>query len=209
MPGLAPWELRVHRTVVIGLWIAFVVAVASDLVTRGLTGESLVALITASAYVIGTTLIPETWFKARFGTDALTLGGALILAAALTLSGGASSPYLLLSVGPPIFATLYGGFRSGLTTGLLSAGLLGLISIAGGDPVTEFVPAMTLYVVFVLLVGVIRKLLEDIYSRATELEFEGESARQELASLEETHGRLLSLSEDISAGRLNAVEVAA
>jgi signal transduction histidine kinase len=209
MPTIVPWEHRVHRTVVIGLWLALVVAVTSDLVTRGLTGESLVALITASAYVIGTTLIPETWFKARFGTDALTLGGALILAAALTLSGGASSPYLLLSVGPPIFATLYGGFRSGLTTGLLSAGLLGLISIAGGDPVTEFVPAMTLYVVFVLLVGVIRKLLEDIYSRATELDFKGESARQELASLEETHGRLLSLSEDISAGRLNAVEVAA
>jgi two-component system, NarL family, sensor histidine kinase DegS len=209
MLGLAPWELRIHRTVVIGLWIALAVAISADFVTSGITTQSVVAATTATIYVLATTFTPPSWFRLRFGVEALTLGGALLTGVALTLTDGASSPYLLLSVGPPIFATLYGGFRSGLTTGLLSAGLLGLISIAVGDPITAFVPAMTLYVVFVLLVGVIRRLLEDISSRATELEEQGETTRQELAALEETHGRLISLSEDISAGRLNAVEVAA
>jgi signal transduction histidine kinase len=209
MLGLAPWEVRIHRTVLVGLWIALAVAIAADLATNGVNADSLVAAAAASLYVIGTTFTPPRWFQVRFGVDALTLGGAVLTAVALTLSGGATSPYLLLSVGPPIFATLYGGFRSGLTTGFLSAGLLGLISVAQTDPLAEFVPAMTLYVVFVLIVGVIRRLLQDIYSQASELAESGQMARAELVSLEETHSRLLRLSEDISSGQLNGVEVAA
>lgn len=209
MLGFAPWELRIHRTVLIGLWLALVVAIAASFATSGINTQSVIASIAGIAYVTGTTFTPQRWFRVRFGVEALTLGGALLTGVALTLTGGATSPYLLLSVGPPIFATLYGGFRSGLTTGLLSAGLLGLISVAQSDPLAEFVPAMTLYVVFVLMVGVIRRLLQDIYSQASELAESGQLARAELVALEETHGRLVRLSEDISSGHLNGVEVAA
>lgn len=209
MVSPAPWETRIHRTVLIGLWIALAVAVVADLVLTGVNAESIGAAIAGSIYVVGTSSAPDRLFRARFGADGLTLAGAIILAIALTLTGGAESAYLLLSVGPPIFATLYGGFRAGFTTGLLSAGLLALISIALEDAFVTVVPAMALYLVFVLLVGVITRLLQDMHSRASELELLGESARNELHALEETHSRLLDLSEDISAGRLNAVEVAA
>jgi signal transduction histidine kinase len=60
-----------------------------------------------------------------------------------------------------------------------------------------------------LLVGVIRKLLEDIHQQARELALEKETATQQLERLEQIHGALLRLSEDVSAGRLNAIEVAA
>jgi signal transduction histidine kinase len=205
----APWEFRLHRSVTIGQFVALVVAVVIDLVSTGGHSESLFAMAIATFYVIGTAAVPESWYRIRFGAEAITLIGAFLTVIAITLTGGVGSPYLLLSMGPTIFATIYGGLRSGLTTGFLSAGLLALVTLSQGVDLVEALPAMALYMVFVLLVAVIRKLLEDIHQQASELAVEKESATQRLETLQEIHGVLLRLSEDISAGRLNAVEVAA
>ncbi|HEX5695867.1 MAG TPA: histidine kinase [Acidimicrobiia bacterium] len=205
----APWEFRLHRSVTIGQFVALIVAVVIDLVQTGGHSESLFAMAVASMYVLGTAAVPESWYRIRFGAEAITLIGAFLTITAITLTGGPSSPYLLLSMGPPIFATIYGGLRTGLTTGFLSAGLLALITLAQGVPFIDALPGLALYMVFVLLVAVIRRLLEDIHRQASELAVEKESATQKLETLEEIHGVLLRLSEDISAGRLNAVEVAA
>ena len=205
----APWESRVHRTVVIGQWVALTVAIVSSLITSGGSGIALGALVIASGYVIATTLIPESRFRMRFGGEAISLTGAIVVLIAMTMTGGATSPYLLLSMGPPIFATLYGGFRSGLMTGALSGALLVLVTLANGGQLIDAAPALALYMVFVLLVGVIRRLLEDIHIQATNLAHEKESATQRLARLEEIHNGLLKLSEDVSTGRLNAIEVGA
>jgi signal transduction histidine kinase len=205
----ARWETRVHKTVVVGQWAALMVGVISDMARTAGHITSWIALGLATAYAVGTTLLPERRYTARFGVETVTLGGAAVLAIALTLTGGAGSAYLLLSMGPPILATLYGGFRAGVLTGLFSASLLVLITLAQAAPLAGATPGGALYLVFVLLVGVIRKLLEDIHHHAAELQLEAESATQQLERLEQIHGALLRLSEDSSAGRLNAVEVAA
>jgi len=205
----APWEFRVHRSITIGQFVALVVAVVIDLVTTATLSPSLIAMAVATFYVIGTAAVPESWYRIRFGAESITLFGAFLTITAVTLTGGIGSPYLLLSMGPPIFATIYGGLRTGLMTGFLSAGLLGLITLADGLTLLDALPGVGLYLVFVLLVSVIRKLLADIHQQATTLAEDVESATQRLESLEEIHSVLLRLSEDISAGRLNAVEVAA
>jgi signal transduction histidine kinase len=205
----APWESRVHRTVVIGQWVALTVGIVSSLVATGGSGVSLGALAIAGGYVIGSTLIPESRFRVRFGGEALSLTGAIVVLISMTMTGGPNSPYLLLSMGPPIFATLYGGFRSGLMTGALSGALLTLVTLSNDQRFIDAAPAIALYLVFVLLVGVIRRLLEDIHLQATTLAHEKESATQRLARLEEIHNGLLKLSEDVSTGRLNAIEVGA
>ena len=205
----APWEFRVHRAVTIGQFVALVVAVVWDLVTTENLGLSLVAMAVATIYVIGSAAVPESWYRIRFGAEAITLLGAFLTITAMTLTGGVESPYLLLSMGPPIFATIYGGLRTGLMTGFLSAGLLGLVTVAEGRVLVDALPGVALYMVFVLLVSLIKRLLEDIHRQAHALAEEKESATQKLENLEEIHGVLLRLSEDISAGRLNAVEVAA
>ncbi len=207
-PSSPRWESRVHRTVVIGQWVALGIGIVSDLLPPE-RSASFAAIAVGLLYVVASTVVPENRFQTRFGVEALTLGGALFVLVSLTLSGGAGSPYLLVSMGPPIFATIYGGLRSGLTTGLFSAGLLGIITLASGQSIAVAAPAMALYLVFVLLVGVIRKLLEDIHQEAADLAEEKRSATQQLARLESIHGALQRLSEDVSAGRLNAVEVAA
>ena len=205
----APWEFRLHRSVTIGQFIVLVPAVAINLIATGGTGNSLLAMAVATLYVLGSAAIPESWYRIRFGAEAITLVGAFLTITAVTLTGGISSLYVLLSTGPSIFATIYGGLRTGLTTGLLSAGLLALVSISQGEDLAQALPGMALYLAFVLLVTVIRRLLEDAHRQAGELAQERESATQKLENLEEIHSVLLRLSEDISAGRLNAVEVAA
>ena len=167
------------------------------------------AMAIACLLVVASTILPEEWYRERFGTEAITLIAALVILVALTLTGGAASPYLLLSMGPPIFATVHGGLRSGSTTGLLSAGLLALVTLARGGELIDGAPAMALYFVFVLLVGVIRKLLEDIHRQAARLAVEKESATRRLERLEQIHGALERLSEDAVSGRLNAIEVGA
>jgi signal transduction histidine kinase len=204
-----PWESRFHRTVVIGQWVALAIGVVSDFVATRASGQSFAALLIAGSYVVATTMAPKRWFRARFGAETVTLLGALVVLAALTLTGGHESPYLLLSMGPPIFAATYGGLRTGLMTALLSAGLLTLVTLARDATVLDAAPALSLYIIFVLLVGVIRRLLEDIHRQAAELALEKESATQRLERLQEIHGALTRLSEDVSAGRLNAIEVGA
>lgn len=205
----APWESRVHRTVVAGQWVALTVGIVSTLISTDGSGESLVAMGIASIYVIAATLMPESLFRLRFGAETFSLTGAILILISLTMTGGASSPYLLLSMGPPIFATIYGGLRSGLATGVLSGSLVVLTTIANEDPIVEAAPAMALYLVFVLLVGVIRRLLDDIHQHASNLAVEKESATVQLERLEETHNALIKLSEDVSTGRLNVTEVGA
>lgn len=209
LPTPAPWVTRVHRTVVVGQWVALAVGIVSSLVQSSGSAQSLAAMGVAGAYVIGTTLVPESWFWRRFGVESICLLGALVVLTAMTLTGGASSAYLLLSMGPPVFATVYGGFRTGLTTGVLAGALLALVTLANDESLVNAAPALALYLIFVLLVGVIRRLLTDIHEQATTLAEEKESATRRLERLEEIHGVLLRLSEDMSAGRLNATEVAA
>ena len=209
MSAPAPWEHRVHQTVVYGQFVALLIAVISTFVVGGATANALLAMGFGTLYTIGSVATPQDWYRGRFGAETITLVGSFMTIVALTLTGGAGSPYLLLSVGPPIFATIYGGFRAGLTTGLLSGGLLALVTLSSGDDLLNAVPAMALYLVFVLLVGVIRKLLQDMHSQATTLAAEKETATQRLENLEEIHNVLVRLSEDVSGGRLNAVEIGA
>nr|MDP9495504.1 hypothetical protein [Actinomycetota bacterium] len=143
----APWERRVHFSIEVGQFIALVVAVVVDLVSTGGHSESLFAMGVATIYVLGSAAVPEEWYHIRFGAEAITLMGAFLTVVAITLTGGPSSPYLLLSMGPPIFATLYGGIRSGLMTGLLSAGLLALVTLSQDLPLVDAAPAMALYLV--------------------------------------------------------------
>lgn len=204
-----PWVHRIHRTVVIGQWVALTIGMVSDLVVTGGSDSSIAALVIASAYTIGTTVLPEARYRARFGAETITLFGVLLVLVVLSLTGGADSPYLLLSMGPPVLATIHGGFRTGLTTGVLGAAILGLITLAQNAQFVDAGPAMGLYLVFVLLVGIITKLLDDIHQQAMRLTIENQSTALQLERLEQIHAALLKLSEDVSAGRLNAVEVAA
>src|SRR5690606_37647045 len=127
----------------------------------------------------------------------------------VVLSGGPTSPYLLMTVGAPTIGALMGGFRAGLLAGTLASALITLITVSQGHEPVEALLAIALYLAFVLLIGVIRRLLEEMDTTATQLASEKETATQQLDRLEQIHQALVRLSEDASAGRLNVVSVAA
>ena len=206
---LAPWESRVHKTVVGGQWVALVVgAIGHAVVTRG-TPTFWVTLALAAGYVVATTAIPAMRYRTRFGIETVALGGAVVCALVLALSGGPASPYILLTVGPPALAALMGGLRAGLIVGTASSALLVLIALTQEATPVDALAGVALYLAFVLLVGVLRRILDDLHQEASLLASEKESATLQLHRLEQIHGALVKLSEDVSAGRLNAVEVAA
>ena len=84
----APWEFRLHRSVTIGQFVALIVAVVIDLASTGGHSESLFAMGVATIYVLGTAAVPESWYRIRFGAEAITLGGAFLMVIAITLTGG-------------------------------------------------------------------------------------------------------------------------
>ncbi|HEX7097876.1 MAG TPA: histidine kinase [Acidimicrobiia bacterium] len=209
MPTPAPWETRIHRTVLIGLWVALVAGVVSHAFETKGSAIFWVTLALAAVYVGGNGAVQIDRYRQRFGTETITLAGAVVGAIVIVLSGGPNSPYILLTVGAPILGALMGGFRAGLLSGTLASLLVAIITVAQGYELVEALPAVALYLAFVLLVGVIRRLLEDLQTEATLLASEKESATQQLERLEQIHQALVKLAEDASAGRLNAVAVAA
>ena len=205
----APWEARIHRTVVIGLWVTMVVgAVSHAFETRG-SAVFWVSLILAAGYVSGMGAIEASRYRQRFGTETITLAAVVLGAIIVVLSGGPTSPYLLMTVGAPTIGALMGGFRAGLLAGTLASALITLITVSQGHEPVEALLAIALYLAFVLLIGVIRRLLEEMDTTATQLASEKETATQQFERLEQIHQALVRLSEDASAGRLNAVSVAA
>src|SRR5690606_18916281 len=205
----APWESRIHRTVLIGLWLTMVVGVVSHAFETHGSPIFWMTLVLAAVYVAGTGAIEVDRYRQRFGTESITLAGAVLGAVVIVLSGGPNSPYILLTVGAPTLAALMGGSRAGLLVGTFASALMTLITVSQGYEPVEALPAVALYLAFVLLVGVIRRLLEEMDSTASQLASEKETATQQLERLEQIHQALVKLSEDASAGRLNAVAVAA
>ena len=102
MTAPTSWEQRVHRSVVIGQFVALIVAIISDIVSNGASGASVLAAAIGSVYALGSAAIPESWYRRRLGVESITLAGAFLTIIAITLTGGAASPYLLLSMGPPM-----------------------------------------------------------------------------------------------------------
>ena len=82
----APWEFRLHRSVTIGQFVALVAAVVISLVSTGGDSLSLFAMAFATIYVLGSAAVPESWYRIRFGAEAITLVGAFFTITAITLT---------------------------------------------------------------------------------------------------------------------------
>lgn len=209
MSAPAPWEARVHRTVIVGLWVALVVGVVGHASDANGSPLFWITLTLAAIYVVGGGAFEIQHYRQRFGTERITLAATILGAIILVLSGGPTSPYVLLTAGAPTLAALMGGFRTGLLVCTVASALLTGVTLAQGFDSFEALPALALYIAFVLLIGVVRRLFEEMQTEVATLASEKQSATEQLERLEQIHNALVDLSEASSAGRLNAVAVAA
>ena len=182
------------RVVVVSQWVALALGIIAGIVVSQGDTESFVAAATGGVYVLIVTALPLQVMRRTLVVEAVSLTGSLLTMTSVTLTGGVSSPYLLLAIIPPVTATVLGGMRAGAATGTLSATLLVAVSLS--DPDSALIPAVVtgaLFLVVVLTVGQIRKLLHDIEQRAQALEESSEEATRKLDQLSSTNELLTRL----------------
>jgi signal transduction histidine kinase len=195
-------ERRIMRVVIVSQWVALALGIVAGIVVSQGSSESFIAAATAGIYVLVMTAVPLHVLRRPLVVEGTSLTGSLLTMTAVTLTGGLSSPYLLLAIIPPVSATVLGGMRAGAATGTLSAALLVAVSLS--NPTTGLVPAIAtgaLFLVVVLTVGQIRKLLHDIETKARALEEHTEEADrrlEELSSANELLTRLAALATENS-----------
>lgn len=189
-------DSRILRVLTISQWVALSIGIVAGIIVSDGAVESYVAAACGGLYVLGTTALPNSAFDRTLVLEAVSLFGALLTMTAVALTGGTSSPYILLSVIPPVAATILGGFRPGIATGTLNGALLIAISLSSTE--SSFVSAVgtaVLYQVLILTVGQIRKILIDIEDRAATLEASGVDTARRLGELETTYDLLTRLAE--------------
>jgi signal transduction histidine kinase len=173
------------------------------------TSASFAAAGVATLFAVGTSMAPDAALRRPLIRETVLLAGAILSMTAVSLSGGSDSPYLLFSLVPTIYANSFGGFRLGMATALLSAGLFGAIALV--DSPTRPTLAMGwagLYVVVGLTFAQTRRLLVEINRSADALAEQSSVVAQRLLQLEDAHDLLTRLSEISDTADINPINIA-
>ncbi len=138
-----PWESRFHKVLLALLWVALALGVfvtfwkarqdAAALGTEAIGADAIGAAMAGGVYVLGSQILPRTFLRTTWIRELTSLVGVILVMMAVSLSGGLDSPFLLLSLTPIMLAGVFGGFRSGLATAGLAAGVLIVISVGIDD----------------------------------------------------------------------------
>jgi hypothetical protein len=196
MADIRTTDRRILRVITLSQWMALTVGIFAGIVLTEGSVESYLAAAAAGLYVLGTTAAPIGIYTRPLVLESVSLLGALLTMTAVALTGGTSSPYILISIIPPVAATVLGGLRPGITTALLNGAMLIAIGISAPDSsLISAVVTSVLYLVIVLTVGQIRRMLVDIEERAASLEASSADATKRLDELETTYELLTRLAE--------------
>lgn len=201
-------DRRILRLLAWARWGALVVGILVSVILTEAPGLALAAAAPAGIYVLTLSGIPYPLLQRRFASEAVMLGAALLTLTAVTLTGAADSPYLLLSYLPSMEATVLGGLRLGLATAGLSAGLLVAVTLAQNpEGMLQAVGPALLYLVVAVTVAQIRRLLLDAEQRATSLEESSQVAQRRLSQLESAHDLLSRLSDIVSSENVSPISL--
>lgn len=209
-----PWEARFHRVLLALMWVALALGVFVSFWDAAKEGsavgaEAVAATTAASIYVIGSQVLPRPLLKSTWIRELTSLLGVVFVMVAVTLSGSLESPFLLLSLAPVMSAGVFGGFRSGVATAALSAGVL-IITSVGIDrfDLTSFAQWSGLYLLIALTFGQARRLLVEEGARADAFAAASAEVARRLERLDRANTLLTRFTEIADAAELNPVTVA-
>jgi signal transduction histidine kinase len=204
------WLTRAIRIVVVAAWVALALGILGSATLRTAYELLIAAAIASGAFAAALTYAPRRWVtQGDLHFDLLVTAGALTTASSAALTGGLGSPYLLMALTPTLLAAIAGGFRMGLTTALLSAGLLaGVATATGGvDQLASSAGTIALFPLLGLVVAQIRLLLVDSEKRAAALQQESVETEARLLRMERANELLKRLADLYSDTHSNPVEV--
>jgi signal transduction histidine kinase len=213
-----PWESRFHKVLLTLLWVALALGVfisfwearkeAADIGTEAIGPDAIGAAMAASVYVLGSQILPRTYLRVTWIRELSSLVGVTLVMMAVSLSGLLNSPFLLLSLTPIMVAGVFGGFRSGLATAGLAAGVLVIISVGLDDfDLPLFFQWTGLYLLIGFTFGQARRLLLEEGERADALAAASFETTRRLERLERANTLLSRFAEIADTAELNPVTV--
>jgi signal transduction histidine kinase len=198
------------RIIRVASWASLLIGVVAS------TGAADSRLVAAAVLLGGAFVVPASTVRIEslappgLKMEIFSLSGAVLTIAATALTGGVNSPFVLLAMMPSLLAAMVGGARVGLTTSLLSGGLLTAVSASeiGFDAVIASSSGVIgLFPLMALLVAQIRSLLLEAEERASTLEKVTADAEARLLRLEQANEMLRRLTDLYGEGTTNPVDV--
>lgn len=188
-------------------WLGLVVGVFVTFILTGVSAANVGATFLAGLYVVGTQALRSvTRLDNRMG-EFVILVSALLTMAAVGLSGGSSSGFLLLSTTPILMSAVVGENRLTLATAALEIGLLITLALAV-DPDWGPVLAWTGVYIAVAAIGFqARRLLREADETALALATASAEANLRLERLDHANQLLTQLAESTDANELNPLIV--
>ena len=214
-----PWESRFHKVLLALLWVALALGVfvsfwearsdAAQIGAGAVGADAIGAAMAAGVYVLGSQILPRAYLRTTWIRELSSLVGVTLVMMAVSLSGGLTSPFLLLSLTPIMVAGVFGGFRSGLATAGLAAGVLVIISVGVGDDfdLPLFFQWAGLYLLIGFTFGQARRLLLEEGQRADAIAAASVETTQRLERLERANTLLTRFTEIADTAELNPVTV--
>jgi two-component system sensor histidine kinase DegS len=208
LPGV--WNQRTRLILVWSQWVALALAIfASVAAEQGANALVLGAAGIAGSFVLASTMAPLNWFRKPFALDAGVVAGVILTMIAVTLTGSANSPYLLLAITPTLWAGFFAGVRSAFAAALLASGLLLLVELS--DPPVD-IPGVLLVAGIQLLIAItitqVRRVLGEIQASSSQMQDQQQLAAKRIEELENAHDLLGRLAEVTSSQDVNPMWLA-
>jgi len=158
--------------------------------------------------VVGLQMIPLPFLARGWLQDLVATTGVLLTMTASALTGGISSPYLLLALSPVLVAASLGGLRPGLSASALGIAALAIVTFTTS---TFDVTAVIEWIALILLVAVtsaqVRRLLIEARSQERQMTAASAEAAARIERLSRGNSLLARFVEEADSSELNPVTV--
>lgn len=201
------WQDRVKRVSVGVEWIALAIGIVVSIAETDASPLAFIASGLGAVWVVATTSLPINIYTRQFVLDALIVVGIVLTMTAMVLTGGTSSPFVLLAITPSIRAGLFGGLRVGLSAGTLSGLLIVAVALASEESVLSSLALATLFVAIGVTVAQIRRIVLELQDEASRVEAQSSASTLRLKHLEDANQLLGRLAEITSRDEISPIDV--
>lgn len=203
------WQARLLSAIAGVNWLALVVGVFVTFFVGGISGAAVAAAFVAGFYVVGIQALRSfSLIEARVG-EFIVLFAALLLMAAVALTGGTASGFLLLSATPILLSAVVGDTRLTIATAALAVGLLVALelSVTGSPDFGAVLAWSGVYVAVAAITIQARRLLREADETALALATASAEANVRLERLEHANRLLTQLADSTDSNELNPLIV--
>ncbi len=188
-------------------WAALVVGTVGAALEDYTIARVVGASVISGAWVVALHAVPSRIRRHPLGGEVVAVAGVAAALAAVGLTGGGESPFLLLAVAPTLFAASLLGTRVGLETALLSITGLVVVATISGDPIVAVPAAVSATLQLVVAAGFsqIHRIYRDAERESAALRRETAETAVRMRRMEAAHDLLLRFSGLTDPAELNPV----